>query len=130
LGVLGSKEYREQRLDEVKDADILTLRQALQDRPEIKEVLNLVSKITGVKLLDLTKPSKKSTVNSAKRAFAIYACKTYSGATYKAIAEYFNLTHVGSVCYPLAKIKKEIAAGGWMKEVEKIEKVYFIVKYT
>jgi len=56
--VLGSKEYREQRGDEVKDADILTLRHALQDRPEIKEVL---SKITGFKLLDLKNPGKKST---------------------------------------------------------------------
>jgi len=109
---------------------ILTLRHGLQDRPEIKEVLNLVSKITGLKLLDLKNPGKKSTANSANRAFAIYACKTYSGATYKAIAEYFNLTHVSSVCYPLAKIKKEIAAGGWMKEIKKIEKEYFIVKYT
>ena len=130
LGVLGSKEYREQRREEVKDADILTLRHALQDRPEIKEVLNLVSKITGLKQLDLKKPGKTSAVNAAKRAFAIYACKTYSAATYKAIAEHFNLTHVGSVCYPLTKIKKEIADGGWSKEIEKIEKEYCIVKYT
>jgi len=93
-------------------------------------VLNLVSKITGLKLLDLKNPGKKSTANSAKRAFAIYACKTYSGATYKAIAEHFNLTHVGSVCYPLTKIKKEVADGEWAKEIEKIEKEYCIVKYT
>jgi len=75
LSMLWSKEYRELRQNEVKDSDILTLRNALQDRPEIKEVLNLVSKIIGLKSLDLIKPSKKSTANSAKRAFAIYACK-------------------------------------------------------
>jgi len=110
--------------------DILTLRNALQDRPEIKEVLNLVSKITGLRLLDFKRPGKTSAVNSAKRAFEIYACKTYSGATYKAIAEHFNLTHVGSVCCPLTKIKKEVADGKWAKEIEKIEKKYCIVKYT
>ena len=73
--MLGSKEYREQRRDEVKDADILTLRHALQDRPEIKEVLNLVSKITGLKLLDLKNPGKKSTANAANRAFEIMRVK-------------------------------------------------------
>jgi len=80
--------------------------------------------------LDLKKPGKTSAVNSAKRAFAIYACKTYSGATYKAIAEHFNLTHAGSVCYPLTKIKKEIADGEWTKEIKNIEKEYCIVKYA
>jgi len=34
------------------------------------------------------------------------------------------------VCYPLTKIKMEIADGEWTREVEKIEKEYCIVKYT
>ncbi|MFT6733928.1 MAG: hypothetical protein ACJAS9_002122, partial [Polaribacter sp.] len=45
-------------------------------------------------------------------------------------AEYFNLSHVGSVCYPLARIKKEIAGGGWRKEIKEIENEFVIVKYT
>ncbi len=111
LGVLGSKEYREGRKDEVEHTDLLTLRQALQDRPEIKEMLSLVSKVTDAKTDELRRAGKGDPVISSKRAFAIYACKVYSGASYKAIAEYFNLSHVGSVCYPLSRIKKEIANG-------------------
>jgi putative transposase len=130
LGVLGSKDYREERKDEVENTDLLALRQALQDRPEIKEVLNLMTKITDLKMVDLRRPGKANPTHSAKRAFAIYACKTYSGATYKSIAEYFNLSHVGSVCYPLARIKKEIAGGGWRKEIKEIENEFVIVKYT
>jgi len=34
------------------------------------------------------------------------------------------------VCYPLTKIKMEIADGEWTREIEKIEKEYCIVKYT
>jgi len=52
----------------------------------------------------------------------IYSINIHAGYSYKAIAEYSNLTHVGSVCYPITKIKKEIANGEWTKEIEKIEK--------
>jgi len=57
----------------------------------------------------------------------VWPRKTQKGATYKAIAEHFNLTQVGSVCYPLTTIKKEIVDGGWMKE---IKKEYCIEKYA
>ena len=130
LGVLGSKEYREERRDEVEHIDLLALRAALQDRPSMEEVLKLVCSLTGETTANLRKQGKKVPVKSANRAFAIYACKIYSGATYKAIADYFNLTHVGSVCYPLARIKEEVKDGGWKKEIKEIEKRYCIVKYT
>jgi hypothetical protein len=89
-----------------------------------------MTKITDLKMVDLRRLGKANPTHSAKRAFSIYACKTYSGATYKSLAEYFNLSHVGSVCYPLARIKKEIAGGGWGKEIKEIENEFFIVKYT
>ena len=130
LGVLGSKEYRKERKDEVEATDLLALRHALQDRPEIEEILILVSKITDVKTDELRRAGKRDKVTSSNRAFAIYACKFYSGASYKTIAEYFNLSHVGSVCYPLARIRKEIAIGAWQKDLEEIENKYCIVKYT
>jgi len=59
VAVLGSKEYREQRRDEVKDTDILTLRHVLNGRTEIKEVLSLMSKIIGLKLFNLKKAQPK-----------------------------------------------------------------------
>ena len=130
LGVLGSKEYREERRKENDKTDLLALRAALQDRPSIEEVLEQVSKITKVASKNLRKSGKKSKVQSANRAFAMYACKHYSDSTYKIIAEFFNLSHVGSVCYPLTRIKKEIGDGGWKKEIARVEKEFYIVKYT
>lgn len=130
LRVLGSKEYREERRYEVEHTDLPALRAALQDRPTINEVLKLVSELTGETANDLRKNGKKLAVKAEKRAFAIYACKIYAGVTYKAIAEHFNLSHVGSVCYPLARIKREIEEGKWKKEAKRIEKKYCIVKYT
>ncbi len=130
LGVLGSKEFREERREENENNDMLVLRAALQDRPSIKEVLMLVSKITNESPQDLRMSGKKTTIKSANRAFAMHACKLYSGAPYKTIAEYFNLSHVGSVSYPLTRIKKEIKKGGWKKEIVEVEKEVYIVKRT
>ena len=48
--------------------------------------------------------------------------------THQSIAKYFGLKHVGSVCYPLIKVKKEIADGGWRELVGEIEKVVFIIQ--
>ncbi|HFB64999.1 MAG TPA: hypothetical protein ENJ60_05595 [Aeromonadales bacterium] len=130
LGVLGSKEFRAERKDEADNVDLGELRAMLQDRPSIQEALTQVSKIIKEEEKELRKPGKKRTEQSASRAFAIYACKFYSGATYQSIADYFNLTHAGSVCYSLARIKKEIEQGLWHKEIKKIEKIFYIVKYT
>jgi putative transposase len=130
LGVLGSKEYREERREENDKTDLLTLRAALQDRPSIEEVLELVSKITKETSKDLKKSGKTSKAKSANRAFAMYVCKHYSDATYKVIASLFNLSHVGSVCYPLTRVKKEITDGEWMEEIACVENEYYVVKYT
>ena len=62
------------------------------------------------------------------RAFAIYACHYYSNATHQNIADYFGLTHSGSISYPIAKIKKEINAGQWQGMIRKIEKKLFIIQ--
>ena len=83
LGVLGSKEFREERREENENNDMLVLRAALQDRPSIKEVLMLVSKITNETPQDLRMSGKKTTIKSANRTFAIYDCKLYSGAPLK-----------------------------------------------
>ena len=128
LGVLGSKEFRAERKDEADNVDLAALRVMLQDRPSIQEVLSLVSKITQEEEKELRKPGKKKKVQSANRAFAIYACKHYSGVTYQSIADYFNLSSIGSVCYPLSRIKKEMEQGLWRKEIKRIEKAFYIVK--
>ena len=64
------------------------------------------------------------------RAFAIYACQYYGRVRLKDIAGYFNLSHVGSVSKPIARIKKEVSNGQWKKEIGIVEKSLFTVKHT
>ena len=110
--------------------DLPILRAALQDRPSKKEALEQVAQLTKETPQELRVAGKKARAKSANRAFAMYACKHYSGATYKEIADYFNLTHLGSVCYPLSKVNKEIKDGLWKNSIVRLEKEFYIVKQT
>lgn len=130
LGVLGDKEFRAICEEEYKETDLLALRAALQDRPEMAAIVTVIGQLTKTTPAQLLKRSKGKQGAAPNRAFAIHACHYYSGATYKEIAQYFGFSHIGSVCYPVAKVKKEIAKGEWEKLIRAIEKELFIVQYT
>lgn len=130
LGVLGDKEFRAARKEAYKNTDLLALRAALQDRPSIEEMIDIVSRLTLEKKDKLIMRTRGRQGKAPNRAFAIYTCHHYSGATHKEIAKYFGLKHVGSVCYPIAKVKKEIAEGHWEKMIKDIETRIFIIQYT
>jgi len=60
----------------------------------------------------------------------MYACHYYCQATHKVIAKYFGLKQAGSICYPLAKVKKENNRGEWGGLIKEIEKQCFIIQYA
>jgi len=121
LGVLGDKEYRAARKEESDETDIMALRAALQDRPSIEEIIKLIGQLTQMKKSELITRKHGRQGQSPNRAFAMYACHHYCQATHKEIAHYFGLKQAGSVCYPLAKVKKEIGEGGWGRLAREIE---------
>jgi len=126
----GDKKFRTECRDAYGNTDLLALRAALQDRPSIDEMIDMVSRLTQEKKDKLLLRTRGRQSQAPNRPFAIYACHHYSGITYRVIAQYFGLTHVGSVCYPIAKVKKEIAEGRWQKMVKEIENQLFIMQYT
>lgn len=128
LGVLGDKEFRAARKEEFENTDHQALKEALQDRPSIEEMVNLLCQLSGEKKAQLVRRKKGRPLNAPNRAFAIYACHYYSSATHKEIAEYFGLTHAGSVSYPVMKIKKKVARGEWQGMRRMIEKRLFIIQ--
>ncbi len=115
---------------ECEDTDILALREALQDRPSIDEILKVICELTQEKQSNLITRKPGRQVKSPIRSFAMYACHYYCQVTHKAIAKRFGLKHVGSVCYPLAKIKREIEEGKWGKLIKAVEKRFYIIQYT
>jgi len=128
LGVLGDKEYRAARKEESDETDIIVLRAALQDRPSVEEMIKFICDLTHKTKSELLTRTHGRQGKMPHRAFAIYACHYYCQETHRSIAKYFGLKQAGSVCYPLAKIKREIIDGDWSDLTKKIGKRYFIIR--
>ena len=127
LSVLGGKEFKAERKEVSEATDINQLRQLLQDRPTLVEMLEIISKLGGVSQKSIYQRISGKRKNHPLRAFAMYACQYYGNIKHQEIATYFGLTHVGSVSNPINRIKSEIANGGWKSEIKTIEKTLYIV---
>lgn len=125
--MLGDKEFRAEREAENDGVDIKKLRQALEDKPNLDELMVYIEKVTGQKQRDLRQRSNGKRNNLPYRAFAIYACHRYSQASHNEIAKYFGFTHRGSISAPITRIRKEINDHQWTNEVSQLEKQLFIV---
>jgi len=128
LSVLGSKEFKDEKQQEFKTIDLDQLRRSLQDRPSLEEMVNILCRIRKLSEADIRDRAIGQRKNKADRAFAMYACQHYGGIRHKDIADYFGLSHVGSVSHSITRIRKEIAEGGWKSEINRIEKCVYIVK--
>ena len=130
LSVLGDKEFKAQQQKEYEETDLQQLRQILQDKPSIKEMIDLICQITKTVEKELLQRASGRRKNLPMRAFAMYACQHYSRAKHKEIAKYFGLSHVGSVSHPITRIRNEVENGEWKKEIKNIEKYLYVVKCT
>ncbi len=99
----------------------------LQDRPTMDEMIALLCELMSEKKSRLLTRVKGKQGKAPNRSFAMYACHYYCQETHRSIAKYFGLMHAGSVCYPIAKTKKEIVEERWCELVSVIEKRLYIV---
>ncbi len=128
LSVLGDKAFKEERIRQNKTIALDVLQKALEDKPSIEEVVEMVAVVTKTTVSELRRKCLARKLGTPMRAFAIYAANEYSDGRYEDIAEYFNLGHKGSVSAPITKVRKEIEEGSWEREVKKLERQLYIVK--
>ena len=128
MSVLGDKEFRVERKEENEALDLDRLRSALEDKPALSEVLALVSEVTKQDARELRQRSVGKRVDLPYRAFAIYASARYSCEDHNSIAEYFGLSHRGSISNTLNRVRKEILDERWAQEIKRLERSLFMVK--
>jgi REP element-mobilizing transposase RayT len=128
LSVLGDNEFRTERKEEAEGIELEKLRSALEDKPGIREVIQLVCKITGQNKADLLRRSNGKRGRRPYRAFAMYCCHQYSSANHQTIALHFGLSHRGSISSSLTRIRNELDNVDWADEIANLEKHLFIVK--
>jgi len=120
--VLGDKEFTVARKEDHDALDLDNLRSALEDKPALSEVLTLVSEVTKQDVNELRQRSVGRRVDLPYRAFAIYASARYSCDDHSSIAEYFGLSHRGSISNTLTRVRKEVSGGRWAREIKRLEK--------
>ena len=130
LPVLGTKEFKEEKQQEFKTIDLEQLRRSLHDRPSLDEMVKIICRVRNKSEVDIRTRATGQRKNKADRAFAMYACQHYGGVRHKDIADYFGLSHVGSVSHSITRIRKEIVEGVWKSDINRIEECIYIVKCT
>jgi putative transposase len=128
LSVLGNKEFKQERQEEFEETDIVKLRQILQDKPTINEMMEIICRVTKHSEAEINVLVAGKRTNNPFRAFAIYYCSKYCIENKQLIAGYFGLAHPGSLSHSISRIQNEIAQGVWINEVNRIEKELYIVK--
>jgi len=129
FSVLGDRDFRESVRKEASETDLEKLREVLQDRPRINELVKNIAVIYQVDEEFITRnPSGRRTSNPA-RAFAMYAAQEYGNKSLKEIAAAFGLGNTGSASFSIHKTRKEIASGLLKGEIKALEEDLYIVKY-
>ena len=77
------------------------------------EVPALASEVTKQDAKELRQRIVGKRVDLPCRGFAIYASDRYSCEDHNSIAEYFGVSHRGSVSNTLSRVRKEVLGGQW-----------------
>ena len=130
LSVLGSHEFNKRVIDKFEETDLSQVRKALENKPQIMEIIKLICKHFNVTQKDICQNQPGKRQSNPVRAFAMFACRRYGDNSQKQIAEAFELSHPGSASFSINKVKKEISQGHWKKAIGWMEYQLGIVKLT
>ncbi len=118
LSVLGNREFKEYVVERVEAFELEMLEGPIANKPGVDEIIRTMSEYGRVEERELRQNPPGKRVPNPLRGFTLYACRQYGDVSKKDIAAAFKLSHPGSSSYMINKIRKEIAIGGWKKELE------------
>jgi len=130
LKVLGSAEFKEDAIETFEETELEQIRNALNNRPSTDEIIRMVYQYGKTGEESIRAKAKGRREVNPYRAFAMFACRHYGGASQKQLAVAFELQHPGSAAYSINKVKTEIIAGKWQMQVDWLENQFDIVKPT
>ena len=106
--ILGGKDFKSEIYEEILP-QLKAQEKGMIIRPEItmQEITKTIAKRYRTETLALRKVVKGPTKGNEARKLAMYLSQELSGATLQDIADYFNLSHRGSVSYITHQIKNK-----------------------
>ena len=131
LGIFGDKAYRESIYEEQEQLAVVTDVESMIISPiELDELVDAVAEIFRVDVDVIVKKKKGRRIENSSRRLAIYCAKRLGGYSQRRVAEYFRLTHPGSVSSTVRSIEKQVACGMLDNELEDVRKLLGFVKLT
>jgi len=131
LGIFGDKAYRESIYEEQERLTVVTDVESMIMSPiELDEIVDAVAEIFRVDVDVIVKKQKGRRIENNSRRLAIYCAKRLGSYSQRTVAEYFGLSHPGSVSSTVRSIEKQVACGMLDNELEEVRKRLNIVKLT
>jgi len=108
-GIFGEKVFRQMVYDEREFHEIANgLPELIDHRPEMDEIVAAVADEFGVLQEDVLQKRRGRQPMNVPRQIAIYCCQRLGGYTQQDVADYFSLTHRGSVSSAVSVIEGRI----------------------
>lgn len=127
--IFGGKDFREYIVSNEQDLQVSgDLTKVISERPKIDEIVSAVSNVFGVSKESILIKKTGRRQNNFPRKFAMYCCQQYGDISLKEIADYFGLSHIGSISNAIQAVRKSVDKGECLKEMKKVEKVLNVIK--
>ena len=112
--VLGDKAFIDSVVQHKSDSSEVPRRDRITARPSIDQIVRAVASEFDVELENIRTTKRGRGAKNEPRKVAMYLCAVKGGYTLTAIADYFGLSHYGSVSSPIHQVKEQLAENGRM----------------
>lgn len=127
--VLGDKDFREALAEEREEMSVSgDLARALSERPDAGKIVSAVAAVFKVPEQGIVNRQRGRQQANLPRQMAMYCCQQLGDMSLIDIANYFGLSHAGSVSPAVASIKNRLQERKLGKELEKVRTYLNIIK--
>lgn len=124
--VLGDIHFKAAIQEEYKELGAST--QALWERPDAEMIVRAVAKACSVKPHTIKERKQGRQTSNLPRKLAMYYCQHIGDLSLQSIAQYFGLSHPGSVSTAVNDIRNRMSEGELKRETKAIDRILNIIK--
>ena len=130
-GIYGELSFRQSVYDEREHLQAACgLEEIVDEKPEMDEIVRVVAKIFDVSVAEILMKKQGRQKRNIARQVAIFSCQRLGLHKQKDIAEYFSLSHRGSVSSAISAIEGSIESGNLKNRFNQIRRDLNFTKRT
>ena len=128
-GIFGDRSFRQSIHDNQENLQVVEgLAELIGESVEIDAIVTVVSEVFGVDRKKVVARQACRREKNTPRRVAMYCGQRHGGYSHKDLANYFGLSHAGSVSSAIVSVGRQLEAGELEKEIKQIERQLNVVK--